>query len=172
MEEFRKIVLDNGSAIKVFSNGDIVTEPYEVMRSNNRILIVKGKKLSPAYDKNGYLRYVFSYKGKRKTISGHRLVAMAFIPNPDNKPTINHINGIKDDNRVENLEWATHKEQKKHSVKTHLCDKNIDALRNANKRRSVAVEYGGVIYPSLNEARRNVGLHPSTIKKYGEVMPR
>lgn len=166
------MTLDNGSSILVSPNGDVFTEPYEVIRKNGRVLIVKGKKLSPAYDRDGYLKYTLSYKGNRKSISAHRLVAMAYIPNPENKPTVNHINGIKDDNRVENLEWATHKEQKEHSIKNHLCDKTVQALDNANKKRSVAVVFNGKTYSSLNEAHRDVGLHTATIKKYGEVMPR
>lgn len=70
-----------------------------------------GKILKPATDKYGYHYYVLCVEGKRHTIKAHRLVAMAFIPNPENKPTVNHKNGIRTDNRVVNLEWMTNKEQ-------------------------------------------------------------
>jgi len=59
----------------------------------------------------GYLRVSPSVNGYRKECAVHRMVALAFIPNPENKPTVNHLNENKKDNRVENLEWATTAEQ-------------------------------------------------------------
>ena len=68
----------------------------------------KSKVLLPAKDKKGYERVGLTKNGK--TAKVHRLVAQTFISNPFNKPEVNHINGVKDDNRVENLEWVTSKE--------------------------------------------------------------
>ena len=71
---------------------------------------------------NGYLRVCLYKNGRQKNALVHRLVAIAFIPNPENKREVNHKNGIKTDNRVENLEWATAKENMAHAYKNGLVD--------------------------------------------------
>ncbi len=74
-----------------------------------------GKLKKVYHDKHGYLCCKLYDNYRNREMKVHRLVAQAFISNPDNKPYINHINGVKDDNRIENLEWCTASENNYHA---------------------------------------------------------
>ncbi len=94
---------------------------YCVDRDGNVYSLFKNRgvrKLKIVKDKDGYGLVTLHLPGGRQTVPRvHRLVAQAWIQNPDNKPTVNHINEDKLDNRVKNLEWATSLENNRHSKK-------------------------------------------------------
>lgn len=83
----------------------------------------KGRILKPQKAVKGYIRVTLCNEEYCKPFKIHRLVAEHFIPNPENKPQVNHINGDKTDNRVDNLEWCTNGENQLHAYKLGLKTK-------------------------------------------------
>lgn len=88
---------------------------------------------SQHYDKDGYKTVALFNNSKRKTCKVHRLVADTFIPNPLDKPHVNHKNGKKDDNYVNNLEWATESENTIHAHETGLVKKRLGSNVGTSK---------------------------------------
>lgn len=89
----------------------------------------------------GYRSIILSKNGVGKRYYIHRLVATAFISNEGNKEQVNHINGVKNDNRVINLEWCTQRENSLHSEKLHLRNRYASKLHKlSNKIRTIINE--------------------------------
>lgn len=143
---------------------------------------------------SGYKTVHLSKNNKRKAFTVHRLVAQAFIPNPEGKPQVNHINADKKDNRVENLEWCTASENIKNIFKngggyniressakrmkhigTKFAKQNGDRLRELNKLISKPIYKcdlnGDIIkeYPSIKQAQRENKLHNISAALKGKI---
>ena len=95
-------------------------------------------------DKDGYLCVNLRKDGRYRRFFIHRLVALTYVENPEGKETVNHINEIKTDNRAENLEWATRKEQTNHGTRTERAA--------ASESIPVRCIDTGVVYPSAKAA--------------------
>ena len=108
-------------------------ENYQINEIGDIINLNTNRLLKKVYS-NGYLLVGLFKKGKRYFILRHRLVALSFITNKQNKPFINHINGIRDDNRMENLEWVTHSENVKHAYDIGLNENVRNACRIMGKQ--------------------------------------
>jgi len=110
--------------------------------------------------------YIVTLSG-RKSLLVHRLVAIAFIPNPLNKPQVNHKNGIKSDNILENLEWVTVKENAIHAIKTGLfrcysvlTEDQVRVILKSTKRNCELAEEFNVCRSTISKiTKRQVWLH-------------
>jgi hypothetical protein len=110
----------------------------------------------------GYINFKL-FKNKR--FSQHRLIAEYFIPNIENKPQVNHINGIKNDNRIKNLEWATAKENSHHAERIGLNKemRRLSGLKTFERQKKPTIDlYTGILFDSLKEACESLNLNAST----------
>lgn len=161
LNENRFGISDSGSIL--FQGAEFFTtkEEHLFISKTGYVLSIAGntpKILSPSISNNGYQDISAYKRGQRKHYSVHRMVADAFIPNPENKPHVNHINGVKVDNRVENLEWVTRKENASHAVKLGLILKgeNCGASKLSEKE----------VYEIREMISKNM-VHEQIAKKFG-----
>lgn len=147
MREIWKELVGNRETYLISNFGSVKTKPR-----NGRHYFIKSHPLKIHSKENGYQRVVLSLDGCGKYYYVHRLVANLFIPNPDNLPCVNHKDGDKSNNCVDNLEWCTRSENEKHAWRIglkststvgtkgekhgmhKLTQKQVDYIRSVHKR--------------------------------------
>lgn len=135
----------------ITDTGDVYSRHSDKYHNpNNRI-----KKLKPFVSKNGYKIATLTNNGKTYRKLVHRLVAETFVPNPKNKPEVNHIDGNTLNNRVENLEFVTKSENELHKFRI-LKKGHYLGADNWNARRVAQIKDGKIIktFGSIREAER------------------
>lgn len=92
---------------------------------------------SPYTDKDGYLRCKVWDGEKSRGVYVHRAIALVFVPNPNQKPIVNHIDGVRNNNSIENLEWVSYEENSKHGVMLGNFPKGQNAFRAKYKDKQI-----------------------------------
>jgi len=166
MEEIWKDLVGYEGLYKVSNLGGIKSLPKRLRRGVDGYRNTKELILTPV-NSHGYFHVGLSGNGKYKTAKIHRLVAITFIPNPENKPQVNHKNGIKNDNRVENLEWVTAKENIQHSHNNNLTS----PPRGSKHHMAISVldTETGILYGCIADAWRASGIC-SSASNFGDFI--
>jgi hypothetical protein len=133
-EEWRPIVGYEG-LYEVSNKGRVksLAKSWLNGRKNSNVFTKNETILKKYIQKNGYERIVLRSNNTKKDLLVHRVVAITFIPNPNNKPAVNHIDGNKLNNNIYNLEWVTYKENSKHSFITGLNKGPVGELCGTSK---------------------------------------
>lgn len=163
MEIWKNVNIENFENCYKVSNLGRVKSITRTVKMGRAYKTFHEKILKGTYDKDGYIRVKLSNTHKyRKEITVHRLVALTFIQNENNLPVINHKNGIKDDNRVENLEWCTVQHNTKHTFDV-LGRKGYNG--GTNKRILVLNECSNKVneFESMTDASKYFGVSVAEI---------
>lgn len=122
---------------------------------NGKILSIKSKRFLKECTSGEYKKYCLCINGKPFSINTHRLLSELYISNPENKEQVNHIDGNKHNNLLENLEWVTRSENGKHSFK--------NGLQKVTRPTKKVIDLDGTIYESAKEAAIKLGYNHKTL---------
>ena len=145
---------------------------YQVSNLGNIKGLKSGKILNKRFDSNGYIIASLSKEGRQKNYLVHRIVALTFIPNPENKPLVNHRDGNKGNNSCNNLEWSTYSENNRHAYDIGLkkvSNKTIKSLIERKRKEVCQIDIctGETInvWESTREASRQLNISQSSISQ-------
>jgi len=128
---------------------------------NGEVTNIKTNKILKQSVNQGRVMVELWKNNKKKHFLLHRLIAKAFIPNPNNKPQINHINGNPLDNRIENLEWVTDSENKYHAYKTNLKKPKCISVFQYDINGNIIKQYKSILdaYKETKIDRKSIKLN-------------
>lgn len=172
MEEIWKDVIGYKGLYQVSNLGRVKSLDRWVKSKHNSIKMLKSKPMIISTDIHGYQYITLSKNGIRIKHKIHRLVAKSFIRNLKNKPEVNHKNGIKNDNRAENLEWATSSENQKHAYITGLqVSKNYlrTGINNRNSKPVLKYTISGEFMCEYECTREAADFHNVTSSSISEA---
>jgi hypothetical protein len=141
---------------EVSSEGRIKSVPHRVKSRGGKYRVSPGRVLKISLHRDGYIKAALCKRGIIKTFQVHRIVAEAFIANRSKAPQVNHKNGVKSDNRLENLEWCTRSENQQHAFRV------LKRKHSTPPHRSGADHY-------LAKGIRQMGLDGKVIREWGSV---
>lgn len=125
IEEIWKPVVGYEGTYEVSNLGRVKSCERTIITKDGSKMNFQDKIIKHSINRRGYEIICLSKKGVKKSVIVHRIVGKAFIENPYNKEQINHKNGVKTDNRVENLEWVTNQENMSHAYKNRIRDNDL-----------------------------------------------
>lgn len=136
-----------------------------IVNNHGGTYIRKARLLKPAKDKYGYYTFTLKQNGKKKQFKIHRLVAMMFIPNPQNKPCVNHIDNNPSNNRVDNLEWVTMQENTDWMIKQGRFKRTPQWLDRLHKSQEPI--YKAVVGTNLKTGEKIYFKNINSVREYG-----
>lgn len=108
----------------VTSDGDVYSKDRFYINKNGKKIIIKGKLKTPTNNNCGYYQIRVTVNGRVHRKYLHRILAEAFIPNPSNYPEVNHIDGNKENNSIDNLEWCSKSQNIQHALSNNLITRD------------------------------------------------
>lgn len=160
MEEVWKDIKGYEGYYQVSSLGRIRSVDREIVDKNGVKKLIHGKIMQHVFNSDGYPSITLCCNGADKRLKIHRLVALAFLPNPGNLPEVSHLDETRTNNRIDNLAWSSHKDNLNMPL---FKERNAFSRLKGKNGRAIPVECEGVIFETGTECAKFYGIKQNTM---------